>query len=231
MTVWTQVSEADVSRLRVGMPVYMTTLGDPNTRHLGKLRQILPTPEITNNVVLFDVLFDVPNPDGTLMTQMTAQVFLIVAAAENVLTVPTAALQMAQTLGRRTGAAGQRGQGGQSQGTGGQGAGRQGGAGGAVGRGGASTEAQRQAWREAHPDGRGARQFVMVVNGGQLERREVVVGVTNRVTAEIKSGVKVGEPVVVGRKQPKVATNPAARSPLQTTQPPGGGFASGRRGG
>src|SRR5690606_9867014 len=39
MTVQTQVSEADVSRLRVGMPVYFTTLGSEGKRWEGRLRQ------------------------------------------------------------------------------------------------------------------------------------------------------------------------------------------------
>jgi macrolide-specific efflux system membrane fusion protein len=38
-------------------------------------------------------LFDVPNEEGRLMTQMTAQVFFVVARAENVLTVPASALR------------------------------------------------------------------------------------------------------------------------------------------
>ena len=92
MTVQTQVSEADVSRLRVGMPVYFTTLGDSRKRWHGTLRQINPTPEVLNNVVLFNALFDVPNPDGALMTQMTAQVFFVVAEAKDALVVPLAAV-------------------------------------------------------------------------------------------------------------------------------------------
>lgn len=76
MTAQAQVSEADVPKLRVGMDVYFTTLGGDNRRVYGKLRQISPTPAIVNNVVLYDALFDVPNPNQVLMTQMTAQVFL-----------------------------------------------------------------------------------------------------------------------------------------------------------
>ena len=64
MTVQAQVSEADVPKLRVGMDVYFTTLGGDNRRYYGKLRQIPPTPTVVNNVVLYDALFDVPNPDG-----------------------------------------------------------------------------------------------------------------------------------------------------------------------
>jgi macrolide-specific efflux system membrane fusion protein len=92
MTVQTQVSEADVSRLRLGMPVYFTTLGDQGKRWYGELRQINPTPEVLNNVVLYNALFDVPNADGTLMTQMTAQVFFVVAEAKDAVLVPLNAL-------------------------------------------------------------------------------------------------------------------------------------------
>ncbi|WP_193074746.1 efflux RND transporter periplasmic adaptor subunit [Pseudomonas sp. FME51] len=96
MTVRTQVSEADITQLKVGMPVWFTTLGQPDVRREGVLRQILPTPEIVNNVVLFNALFDVPNPDGKLLPQMSAQVFFVKAAADNVLTIPVSALQPVQ---------------------------------------------------------------------------------------------------------------------------------------
>ena len=58
----------------------------------GKVRQILPTPELINNVVFYDVLFDIPNPDRELKIQMTAQVFIILAQAKGVLLVPVAAI-------------------------------------------------------------------------------------------------------------------------------------------
>ena len=97
MTVRTQVSEADVSRLKIGMPAYFTTLGNPDRRRFGKLRQILPTPQLVNNVVLYDALFDVSNPDRDLLPQMTAQVFFVVGSAKNVPLVPMAAVR---NLGR-----------------------------------------------------------------------------------------------------------------------------------
>lgn len=92
MTVRTQVSEADISRLEPGMSAYFSTLGQPDRRWEGTLRQILPTPEVINNVVLFNALFDVPNQDGQLLPQMSAQVFFINESAEDVLTIPVAAL-------------------------------------------------------------------------------------------------------------------------------------------
>ncbi|UAW99282.1 efflux RND transporter periplasmic adaptor subunit [Halopseudomonas nanhaiensis] len=102
MTVRTQVSEADIAQLKVGMPAYFSTLGQPQRRWEGTLRQILPTPEVLNNVVLFNALFDVPNPDGNLLPQMSAQVFFVRAAARDVLTIPVAALKPASSEQRRS---------------------------------------------------------------------------------------------------------------------------------
>ena len=92
MTVFTQVSEADVPKLKLGMEAYFTTLGDGTRRWSGKLRQILPTPTVVNNVVLYTALFDVANPARQLMTQMTAQVFFVRASAHDVVIVPVSAL-------------------------------------------------------------------------------------------------------------------------------------------
>ena len=91
MTVWAQVSEADIVRVKVGQDVYFTVLGQPR-RWNGTVRQILPTPELINNVVFYDVLFDIPNPERELHIQMTAQVFIVLAKAKGVLLIPIAAI-------------------------------------------------------------------------------------------------------------------------------------------
>ncbi|MBF0628740.1 MAG: efflux RND transporter periplasmic adaptor subunit [Magnetococcales bacterium] len=92
MTVWTQVSEADISRLKLGMTAWFTTLGRPEKRHYSRLRQILPTPDVVNNVVLYNALFDVENPDQELGIQMSAQVSFVHGAAKDALLVPISAL-------------------------------------------------------------------------------------------------------------------------------------------
>jgi macrolide-specific efflux system membrane fusion protein len=91
VTVWAQVSEADIVRVKPGQRVYFTILGD-SRRWNGTVRQTLPTPELINNVVFYDVLFDVPNPAGELEIQMTAQVFVVLAERKGVLLVPAAAI-------------------------------------------------------------------------------------------------------------------------------------------
>ena len=95
MTIWAQVSEADVPKVRVGMPARFNTLGQPERRWTGSVRQILPTPETINSVVLYDVLFDAANPDGALKPQMSAQVDFQMARVDDALIVPAAALQPA----------------------------------------------------------------------------------------------------------------------------------------
>lgn len=100
MTVWTQVSEADIGKLKLGQDVYFTTLGRPEHKRYGTLRQILPTPEVLNNVVLYDALFDVANPEGDLGIQMSAQVFFVHAAAKDTVVVPASALTQARGKGQ-----------------------------------------------------------------------------------------------------------------------------------
>ena len=119
MTVWTQVSEADVTRLTDGMPLYFTTLGHPGRRWTARLQQILPAPlkpaasgsgggsppsgsgGAANSVVLYTALFEVANQQGDLRPDMTAQVFFVAAAARDAVTVPVAALNPADTAAER----------------------------------------------------------------------------------------------------------------------------------
>ena len=104
MTVKAEISEADVMKVAEGQTVYFTTLGNNDKKHYAKLRQVEPAPnsintETSNNssssstAVYYNALFDVPNDDGKLRIDMTAQVYIVLAEAKNVLTVPASALQ------------------------------------------------------------------------------------------------------------------------------------------
>ncbi len=95
VTIWAQVSEADIDRVKLDQSVYFTVLGQTKKWN-GKVRQILPTPELINNVVFYDVLFDIPNLKRELHIQMTAQVYIILSQAKGVLLIPTAAIGNAQ---------------------------------------------------------------------------------------------------------------------------------------
>jgi len=112
MTVWAQVSEADIGHVKPGMNAYFTTLAGGKRRWISTVRQILPIPpkpldpsmqssgsssssgsgSSGGKVVLYTVLLDVDNPDNSLMAEMTAQVFFVAGQARDVLTAPLAAL-------------------------------------------------------------------------------------------------------------------------------------------
>jgi len=193
MTVQAQVSEADVPKLHVGMDVYFTTLGGNNRRFYGKLRQIPPTPTVVNNVVLYDALFDVANTDQTLMTQMTAQVFFVTASANDAVLVPLTALRPVPA-----GAAPRAPRGASAGGSDIKGAARSGGA-------------RRASGADARNQFAHGRALVSVVEAnGKTVEREVKVGVMNRVSAQILTGLVPGETVVIGAK------TPAAVAPAQS---------------
>ena len=93
MSVRAGVSEADVGELEIGTSVYFTTLGSGERRWEGTVEEIVPTPTTENNVVLYPVIFSVPNDDGVLMPDMTAQAFFVISSVRDVLKVPVGALR------------------------------------------------------------------------------------------------------------------------------------------
>jgi len=105
MTVKAQISEADVSKVKPGMPVYFNLLGEPDRRIEARLRAVEPGPTTiatdtntnasttsSTNAIYYNGIFDVPNSDGRLRINMTAQATIVLASAKQVLTVPSAAL-------------------------------------------------------------------------------------------------------------------------------------------
>jgi len=91
MRVKAEVSEADVTKLRLGMELYFKTIGK-NKRWYAKLQKVEPTPTITNNVVLYNALFDANNSSKRLMTSMTTQVFFLLESAKDTLIIPVTAV-------------------------------------------------------------------------------------------------------------------------------------------
>ncbi|PSM14918.1 efflux RND transporter periplasmic adaptor subunit [Stenotrophomonas maltophilia] len=109
MTVYAEISEADVVHTSVGQEAFFTILGDAGRRYSSTLRDIAPAPEsITNEdssslaspaasggsraAMYYNGQFDVNNADGRLRSYMTAQVRIVLGRANDVLTIPSAAL-------------------------------------------------------------------------------------------------------------------------------------------
>lgn len=101
-----KISEADVINLKAGMPVYFNVIGNPDKKFNAKLTAIEPAPEGTtagnnnaNAAVYYIGYFDVPNPQGLLRINMTAQVYIVQDKATNILTVPAAAIKTDPKIG------------------------------------------------------------------------------------------------------------------------------------
>jgi len=111
MRIKAQISEADVTRVKVGQSVYFTVLGDPKTKIAATLKSIEPAPTSiasdsgatsTSTAIYYNGIFEVPNPDHKLRISMTAKVTIVLDEAENVLTIPAAALSAAGPDGTYT---------------------------------------------------------------------------------------------------------------------------------
>jgi macrolide-specific efflux system membrane fusion protein len=116
MTVKAQISEADVPRVKAGMPVYFTLLGDPDTRYDTTLRAVEPGPttlaadtgantaatsSAAATAIYYNGIFDVPNPQGKLRISMTAQATIVLDKVKDQLLVPSAALGPKRKDGRQ----------------------------------------------------------------------------------------------------------------------------------
>lgn len=140
MSVHAEVSEADIDKLHVGMRVYFRTLGSGSRQWESTVQKIQPKPSMSDNVVVYPVIFDIGNDDGVLLPDMTAQVFFVRSAVYDVTTIPLGAVKRAKS---------------------------------------------------------GA--YVEVVDAtGQIERRDVEIGLTSRISAEVLNGIEPGEEVVAG---------------------------------
>lgn len=93
MQVEAAIDEADVGRLRVGMPVTFGVDAFPRRGFSGEIRQIRKSPQNTQNVVSYTVVISASNPDLALLPGMTANVRVQVDSRSNALKVPNAALR------------------------------------------------------------------------------------------------------------------------------------------
>lgn len=88
-----RVDEADIGRVQVGQPVTFTVDAYPGQTFSGRVRQVRLQPTVTQNVVSYTTVIDVPNPKQQLKPGMTATLDIEVARADDVLLVPAAALR------------------------------------------------------------------------------------------------------------------------------------------
>jgi HlyD family secretion protein len=93
MQVDTNVDEADVGRIHVGLRATFTVDAFRGQTFSGEVMQVRKAPQTVQNVVTYNVVVSARNRDGRLLPGMTANVRLFVDQKDSVLKVPNAALR------------------------------------------------------------------------------------------------------------------------------------------
>lgn len=93
MQIDTNVVEADIGKARVGQKTTFTVDAYPNKKFTGKVIQVRNQPITVQNVVTYDAVIGVENPELELKPGMTANVSILTAYKENILRVPNAAFR------------------------------------------------------------------------------------------------------------------------------------------
>jgi HlyD family secretion protein len=93
MLVYAKVDESDVGRIRSGQQVTFKVDAFPKQIFNGTVTQIRMNPTTVQNVVTYDAIIEFANPERKIFPGMTAYVTIPVAAVENVIKLPNAALR------------------------------------------------------------------------------------------------------------------------------------------
>ena len=93
MQINSAVAEADVGAIRIDQEVDFRVDAFPDREFKGKVKQIRLNPTITSNVVTYNVVVSVDNPDEILLPGMTAYITITTQTKTDVLMVPSAALR------------------------------------------------------------------------------------------------------------------------------------------
>jgi len=239
MQVSTNIDEADMGKINTGMEATFTVDAYPNETFKGRISQVRLAATTVQNVVTYNAMIDVSNPQLKLKPGMTANVKILIDKAENVLEIPNSAMRFKPNLtdqemaaafkqageekfySQMTAIAARAAAAPASSATGGMQMGfAQGGAG--VGNRNPSAGAAGDS-RRSSPEGKSnrdarGRRIALWVLGEDKTLRPVVVklGLTDGVHTEITAAkLKEGDKIVIGleNSQAKPAANAATRPP------------------
>lgn len=182
MQIDTSFAEADIGNIKVGQLAKFSVDAFPNLNFEGVVKQIRLNPVTTSNVVSYNVVISVDNPENILLPGMTAYVNIVFAKHANVLLVPNAALRFKPKLDEAVNDVNLKANS--------DSASRR------AGNGGKRKSAETQA---AGGFGRGK---IFVLQDGKPQLRQVKVGITDgKFTEIISAELKSGDKVIVGENQ------------------------------
>ncbi|MDB5051167.1 MAG: Macrolide-specific efflux protein MacA, partial [Fibrobacteres bacterium] len=232
MQVQASVDEADIGKVNMGQHATFTVDAYPDSIFRGEVTQIRLQPVTVQNVVSYDVVISVPNPELKLMPGMTASLTIVVARKDDVLQVPASALQF--NAWDAMGAGGKKGmKGGKRSKDSSQVAAKAGIAGdsgktdsaGGKGREGNAGRHGRGAGGKDTASGR-----VFVLENGKPKPVRVQVGLSDGTHTEITGPLEAGSEVITGVEAPKAGAQ-AGQSPFGMPRIGGGGGGRGGAGG
>src|SRR5215218_4410815 len=116
MQVIANIDQADIGLVEQAKSVKFSVDAFPGKEFEGKIEQMRLNPVNVQNVVTYNVVIDVDNPEQKLKPGMTANLTITIDERNNVLKVPNSALRFTPQDTQRSSASGQGGQGGQGQG-------------------------------------------------------------------------------------------------------------------
>ena len=91
MQITANVDEADIGRIKVGLPVEFSVDAYTTMAFTGEVQQIRLNPVTEQNVVSYSVIIDADNPGRVLLPGMTTNVTIIVKSRENAMRIPETA--------------------------------------------------------------------------------------------------------------------------------------------
>jgi HlyD family secretion protein len=219
MQVIANIDQADIGLVEQAKSVKFSVDAFPGKEFEGKIEQMRLNPQNVQNVVTYNVVIDVANPEQTLKPGMTANLTITIDERNNVLKVPNAALRFTP---QRTGSGAGSGQG-QGQGQG-QGRRRQQGDNAA-----GDSSGQAQFAPASAPVLPGQLRVVWVLGqDGTPQRRRITTGLSDGSATEVVDGdLKEGDMVITGQQ----ISGSTTRTSTQSTPPGFGGAPRGAGGG
>lgn len=237
MQVIANIDQADIGLVEQAKSVKFSVDAFPGKDFDGTIQQMRLNPVNVQNVVTYNVVIDVSNPEQKLKPGMTANLTITIDERNNVLKVPNAALRFTPTdasgqrLGRNgqdSGGQRQRGQRGQQDNTNAAGADQSSStaqSGGSQG----SQQGQRNFAPPSAPVLEGQTRVIWVMGqDGKLQSRRIKVGLSDGASTEVVEGnLLEGELVVTGQTLTSAtrtqSTNAAPGFGGQRPGAPGGG--------
>jgi HlyD family secretion protein len=198
MQVIANIDQADIGLVEQAKSVRFSVDAFPGKEFDGKIEQMRLNPVNVQNVVTYNVVIDVDNPEQKLKPGMTANLTITIDERNNVLKVPNSALRFTPPRNNDSSSGAQ----GQWQGQGGQGRRRQQQQGDNNSAGGNGNGGENRFAPASAPVLPGQVRVVWVLGqNGKPERRRITVGLSDGSATEVVDGdLREGDMVITGQQ-------------------------------